>query len=60
MNEQAPADATAWINDMHWGQGGRYVFDPATGQRTRQDDPASTENTPAIEAEQPMKGKKHG
>lgn len=28
-----PADPFAHANDPHWGKGGRYIIDPATGQR---------------------------
>ena len=65
MKEEAKADAPAWINDAHWGQGGRYVFDPATGCRTRLDEAAEAV-APAADAnagtdeQPPMKGKKHG
>lgn len=72
MTEPNSADhsAPAWINDAHWGQGGRFVFDPVTGQRTRQaaaedaenampDQPAPTDQPDPTEPP-PMKGKKHG
>ena len=31
--------------DPHWGQGGQYVIDPATGQRTRLGPPSAAAGT---------------
>ena len=28
------AEAARYMNDEHWGKGGRYILDPATGLRT--------------------------
>lgn len=38
--KDAPApDPFAHIGDPHWGKGGRYVVDPATGKRVPADPP---------------------
>lgn len=61
--EQQQADS-AWIGDAHWGKGGRYVLDPATGIRTPvSEEPLAADPTAQSEQseqpEQPVKGKKN-
>ena len=34
QSNTAPSNDPDYINDEHWGKGGRYIFDPATGIRT--------------------------
>ena len=46
MSEPVTQDFTAC---PHWGQGGRYVVDPASGQRT-----LVTEDAPAITQPEPL------
>jgi hypothetical protein len=34
MSEKDTHNAFEFIGDEYWGQGGRYVVDPATGKRS--------------------------
>ena len=36
----AIAGQPSYVGDEFWGQGGSYLLDPATGIRTRMEDPA--------------------
>lgn len=59
-----------YINDGHWGKGGRYIFDPATGKRIPAPDEEAmqpaVENTDAAETvaaestSTTVKGKRNG
>lgn len=45
----AGAPAFAHIGDEHWGRGGRYVVDPATGRRQRAPETDESDANPATE-----------
>jgi hypothetical protein len=53
MSEPVNQDFTAC---PHWGQGGRYVVDPATGQRVPAPaEPAATDSQPLLPPEKSTK-----
>lgn len=47
------------LNDTHWGQGGRFVIDPASGERlpVADDESVGDDNTSTTSTSAPKKGK---
>lgn len=48
--KSTPNPTPDFTADPHWGKGGRYVFDPATGLRTPVPEPADAAPEPATDA----------
>lgn len=42
IKDNPPPLVTDYVGDEHWGKGGRYIVDPATGKRV----PAPAEEQP--------------